>query len=87
MLVSSQTNLIPYDQRHYPVQPFIPQNELVTQDVGRDSIERHNRFQPLRADKMTHAIHLDGYSNRYDSAQFLQYSDDDQVGFRVDLYA
>lgn len=84
MDVSANTNLIPYSQRQYPVQAYIPEKTAVMTRSVWDSIEHHNRpKQPHEAD----AIHLHYCGNRYDSTQCLHYADDYQVGRRIDLYA
>ena len=87
MVVSPHTDLIPYDQRHYAVQPFIAENALVARDVGGDSIEHQNRFQLPHAPKMIETTHAGVGVNRYDSDPFLYVSNDHPVGLLVDLYA
>jgi hypothetical protein len=87
MVVSSNYNLIPYPEHHYPIQPYISENALANQHPGQESIERHGRFQQPRADIKTGAIHFDMPDNRYDSSQCLHYSEGDQVGRLLDIYA
>lgn len=81
MLISSHTNLIPYEQRRYPLQPFGAEDMTV---VRRRSIARHNRFQqPPAAD----TIQRRHYGERYDRTHCLHYCEDYQKGRRVDIYA
>jgi len=87
MVVSSNYDLIPYPDHHYPIQPYISENALAKQHPGRDSIERLDRFQQPRADIRAGAIHFDMPDNRYDFTRRLHYSDADQVGRLVDIYA
>ena len=81
MVISSNTNLIPCDQRHYPVQPYVPKDTIM---MIQDSVAHHYRFKRSPADKMTAAIPI---GNQYDSHQCLHFADDYQVGRLVDLYA
>jgi hypothetical protein len=83
MVISSSANLIPFDDRHYPVQPLMQEDTVL---MTRDSIERHYRFQKPPSDRMT-AGHLGNFGNRYDSNRCLQYADDYQVGHQIDVYA
>lgn len=88
MLVSSNYNLIPYPEHHYPIQPYISENALAKQHPGQESIERHDRLQQPRADIKAGAVHFDmPAGNRYDFSQCLLYSDADQVGRLLDIYA
>jgi len=87
MVVSSNYNLIPYPDHHYPIQPYTPENALVNQHSGQESIERHNRFRLPRSTIKTGAVHFDMSHNNYDVSRCLQYSDTDQVGRLLDIYA
>ena len=87
MVVSSNYNLIPYPDHHYPIQPYISEKALAHRHPGQESIERHNRFRQPRSTIETGAIHFSMPHNRYDASQCLQYSDADQVGRLLDLYA
>ena len=87
MVVSSNYNLIPYPGHHYPIQPYISENALAKQHPGQESIERLDRFQQPRAAIKAGAIHLDMPDHRYDFSRCLHYSDADQVGRLVDIYA
>jgi hypothetical protein len=87
MVVSSNYNLIPYPDQHYPIQPYISKNTLVKQHPGQESIERLDGFQQPRADIKAGAIHFDMPDNGYDFSRRLHYSDGDQVGRIVDIYA
>ena len=87
MVVSSNYNLIPYPEHHYPIQPYISENALANQHRGQESIERHGRLQQPRADIKAGAVHFDMPDNRYDFSRCLHYSDADQVGRLLDIYA
>jgi hypothetical protein len=83
MVISSNANLIPYENRRYPVQHLMQEGTVL---MTRDTIERHYRFQKPSSNRMA-ASHLGNFSNRYDSNRCLQYADDDQVGHLIDVYA
>jgi hypothetical protein len=87
MVVSSNYNLIPYPEHHYPIQPYISENALANQHRGQESIERHDRLQQPRADIKAGAVHFDMPDNRYDFSRCLHSSDADQVGRLLDIYA
>jgi hypothetical protein len=90
MVISSNYNLIPYPDHHYQVLPYIQDNQdniVANQERGQRTIERHNLIQRPHSDIKAHAIHFDfsGYNNH--AKQSLQYSDADQLGLLVDIYA
>ena len=87
MVVSSSYNLIPYPDHHYPIQLYIPENALANQNPGQESIERHSRFRQPHSTIQAGAIHFDTPHNRYDASRCLQYSEVDQVGRLIDIYA
>ena len=87
MVVSSNYNLIPYPAHHYPIQPYISENALANQHPGLKLIERHDRYQQQRTDIKAGAVHFDIPDNRYDFSRCLHYSDADQVGRLLDIYA
>ena len=87
MVISSNYNLIPYPDHHYPIQSYIPENKLAIQHSGQESITRYNQVRQPRSTIKTNAIHFDMPHNRYDVSQCLQYSDTDQVGHLLDIYA
>ena len=87
MVVSSNYNLIPNPDQHYPIQPYTSENALANHHTGQESIERHDRFQQARTYIKVEAIHIDMPDGRYDSSRCLCYSDDDQVGRLLDIYA
>ena len=87
MVVSSNYNLIPYPDHHYPIQPYISENAVAKKHPGQESIERSDRFQQPRAAIKANAIHFDMTDNRYDFSRCLRCSDADQVGRLVDIYA
>ncbi len=87
MVVSSNYNLIPCPAHHYPIQPYISENAAAYPDPGQESIERHNRFRQPHSDITAGAVHFNIPGSRYDVSRCLQYSDADQVGRLVDIYA
>ena len=87
MVVSSNYNLIPYPDQHYPIQPYTSENALANHHSGQESIERHDRFEQARTYFSAGAIHFDIPDGRYDCNRCLRYSDDDQVGRLLDIYA
>jgi len=87
MVVSSNYNLIPYPDHHYPIQPFISENALANQDPGQESIERHNRFRQPHSNIKAAPSHFDMPDSRYDFSQGLQYTDADHLGRLLDIYA
>ena len=87
MVVSSNYNLIPYPDHHYPIQPYISENALANQHPGQESIERHDRFRKPHSNTKAGAIHIEMADNRYDVSQCLLYSDANQVGRLLDIYA
>ncbi|MEJ2730223.1 MAG: hypothetical protein P8185_17260 [Deltaproteobacteria bacterium] len=87
MVISTNFNLIPYSDQHYPIGPYFPKNELVNRHSGQESITRHNRLGKPHSTIKTGAGHFDTPHNRYDAGQCLQYSDADQVGRLLDIYA
>jgi hypothetical protein len=87
MVVSSNYNLIPYPDHHYPIQLYLSENALANQHSGQESIERHDRFRQPHLNFKTGTIHIDIPNNRYDISLCLQYSDVDQVGHLIDIYA
>jgi hypothetical protein len=87
MVISSNYNLIPYRDNHYPIEPCIPENALVHRHSGQELIARHNRLGKPHSTIKTDAGHFDMPHNRYDASQCLQYSDMDQVGRLLNIYA
>ncbi|MGD9080796.1 MAG: hypothetical protein PVG96_15725 [Desulfobacterales bacterium] len=87
MVVSSNYNLIPYPDHQYQIQPYLSENALANQHSGQESIERHDRFRQPHSNFKAGTIHIDMPDNRYDASQCLQYSDVDQVGRLLDIYA
>ena len=81
MVITSDANLIVYDQRHHPVQPFLPENATMPQ---KHTLRHYYRNEQTPLDKMTIASHN---ANRYNGNQFLHYADDYQIGRLIDLYA
>ena len=84
MVISSNANLIPYEQRHYPAQPIVADKAVA---MTRDSIDHYYRYHKPPSDKMTVARQICDCGNRYDSSQCLHYADDYQIGHLVDIYA
>ena len=87
MVVSSNYDLIPYPDHHYQIQPHLSENALANQHSGQESIERHGRFRRAHSNFKTGTIHIDIADNRYDASQCLHYSDVDQVGRLIDIFA
>ena len=87
MVVSSNYEVIPYRDHHYPIQPYISENALVNQHPAQDSIERHSRFRLPHADIKADAVHFNMPGDRYDVSRCLLYSDADQVGRLLNIYA
>jgi len=87
MVVSLNYNLVPISANHYPIQPYILENEAAYPDPGQKSIERHNRFRQPHSDIMTGAIHFNAAGSQYNASRCLQYSDADPVGRLIDIYA
>jgi hypothetical protein len=87
MVISSNCNLIPYPDHHYPIKPYISENALVKRHSGQESIKRHNRFGQSRSIIKTGASHFDMPHNSYDASQCLQYFTAHQVGRLLDIYA
>lgn len=81
MVITSDANLIDYDQRHHPVQPYLPESTMMPQE---DAVRHYYRYEQTPLDKMTTTSHT---ANRYNSSQFLHYADDYQIGRVIDLYA
>lgn len=87
MDVSSNYNLIPYPDHNYQILPCVQDNLGAHQDRGQESIEPNKLLQRDHSVIKTDSIHFDFRSNRYDATHGLQYSDGDQVGLLVDVYA
>ena len=87
MVVSSNYNLIPYPNHDYQILPYVHDNMVALQDHGQESIERHILFRWPHSDIKSDAIDFDFRGNSYDARHCLQYSDADQIGLLVDVYA
>jgi hypothetical protein len=87
MDVSSNYNLIPYPDHNSQVLPYVRENLVAHQDRGQESVEQHKRSQRPPPVIKAGAIDFDIRGNSYDAKHCLQYSDADQVGHLVDLYA
>jgi hypothetical protein len=87
MVVSSNYNLIPYPDHHYPIQPYISEKAMAHQHSGHESVERHDRFQRPRAEIKVGAIHFDIPDSGYDISRCLHYCNEDQLGHLLDIYA
>ena len=87
MVVSTNYNLIPYPEHHYQVLPYVHDNGVTHQERGQELVESHKLIR--RSSSLTKAdpIHFDFRGNNYDVTRCLQYSDADQVGLLVDVYA
>ena len=87
MVVSLNYNLVPFSANSYPIQPYFLENAPAYPDPGQESIERHVRFRQPHSEILTGAIHSKITGSRYDADRCLQYSDADQVGRLIDIYA
>ena len=87
MVVSANYDLIPYPNHNYQVLTYVHGNMVERHDHGQESVERHIHFRRPHSDITSDAIDFDFCSNRYNAGQCLQYSDADQIGLLVDLYA
>jgi hypothetical protein len=87
MVGSLDYSLIPSPAAHYPIQPYISENAADGSESRQKSIGRHNRFRQSHTGIMTGGTHYNGPRSRYDHSRRLQYSDADQVGRLVDIYA
>ena len=84
MVISTHTNLIPYDQGQHPM---LPQQRQETIVIAEDTVEHHCRFQRPPATQINAAESEGSYGNRYNSNRCWQYADDYQVGGSIDIYA
>jgi hypothetical protein len=87
MDVSTNYNLIPYPDHNYQVLPYVQDNEIAHQDAGQGSNEPHKLIRRTPSANKAEPIHFDFHGNNYDVTRCLQYSDADQVGHLVDVYA
>jgi hypothetical protein len=87
MVVSSNYNLIPYPDPNYQVLPYVQDNMVAHQDRRQESVEPHKLLRRPHPVIKAAAIDFDFRGNSYDAKHCLQYSDADQVGRLVDLYA
>ena len=87
MDVSSNYNLIPYPDHNYQVLPYVQDNLVAHQDRGQESIEPHKLLRRPHSVIKADTIHFDLHGNSYDATHGLHYSDADQVGLLVDVYA
>ena len=87
MVISSDYNLIPYPDHHYQVLPYVQDNLIAHQEGGPESNGLHKLLQRPHPAIKPDAIHIDFRSKSYDATHSLQYSDADQIGLLVDVYA
>jgi len=87
MVVSLNYNLVPCSVNHYPIQPYVSEKTEAYPDPVKQSIERRYGFRQPHSEIKTGAIHFRISGSRYDHSQCLQFSDADQVGRLVDIYA
>jgi hypothetical protein len=87
MDVSSNYNLIPYPDHNYQVLPYVQDNFVAHQDPRQESLEPHKLLRRPHSVIKADTIHFDFRGNSYDALRCLQYSDADQVGLLVDVYA
>jgi len=87
MVVSANYDLIPYPNHNYQVLPYVHDNMVERHDHGQESVKRHIQFRWPHSDIKSDAIDFDFRINSYNAGQCLQYSDADQIGLLVDVYA
>ena len=87
MVVSSDYNLIPYPEHNYQVLPYGQDNLVTHQECGSESNEPHKLLRRSHSVIKLDTIPLEFRSNIYDATHCLQYSDADQIGLLVDVYA
>ena len=87
MDISTNYNLIPYPGHNYQVLPYVQDNGVAHQGHGQESVEPHKLIRRSSSLTKTEPIPFDFRGNSYDVTRCLQYSDADQVGHLVDVYA
>ena len=87
MVVSSNYNLIPYPNHNYQVLPYVHDNMVAQQDHGQESIEQHILLRWPHSDIKTDGIDFGFHGTSYDARHCLRYSDADQIGVLIDVYA
>ena len=87
MVISENYNLIPYPDHNYQVLAYVHDNLVAHPDRKQEFIEPHKLLR--RPPPVTKAgiTHFDLRGNSYDATYCLRYSDADQVGHLVDVYA
>ena len=87
MVVTTNYNLIPYPDHNYKVLPYVHDNLVEHQDHRQGSIEPHKLLRRPPPVTKAGTIHFDLHGSSYDATYCLRYSDADQVGHLVDVYA
>ena len=87
MAISANYNLIPYPDHNYQVLPYVHDNLVVGQHRRQASIEPHKLLRRPPPVTKAETIQFDLRGNSYDATYCLRYSDADQVGHLVDVYA
>ncbi len=85
MDITPNYNLIPYPDHDYQLKPYVPENPVLNQNVRQETIAGDSRFRHPRPD--IHTIHIDVSNHTYGAEQSYVYSNIDQVGHLIDIYA
>ena len=87
MAVSTNFNLIPYPDHNYQVLPYVQDRGVAHQDRGQESVEPHKLIRRPPLLPKSDPFHFDFRGKNYDVTRRLRYSDADQIGHLVDVYA
>ena len=85
MEITSNYHLIPYPDHDYQLKPYVPENAVQRQNLGKASDQGHSWFRQIRADIYT--IDIEIPTRKSDYIQNLAYPQFDQVGHLIDIYA
>lgn len=87
MGVSTNYTLIPYPDHNYQVLPHVQDNGVALRDRDQEFVEPHKMMRRPSSPVGADPIHSDFRVNYYDATRRLQFSDPDQIGYLVDVYA
>ena len=87
MAVSTNYNLIPYPDHNYQVLPYLQDKGVAHHDRGQESVGPHQPTQRSTSLIKADPVHFEFRGNYYNVTRCLEYSDADQVGHRIDVYA
>jgi hypothetical protein len=85
MIVSSNTNLIPYPDHQYEIKSFVQTNLILIQNRGQEAVRQHDLFKRTNSNITTSQLNC--HANTYDVKRSMAFVKDDQVGLLVDIYA